>query len=359
MATVYLHPAMMNLTQAAVTTSIGQDATTDMFGWVFQAEEDVTVTQVAINFAIKTGSPGTLRVGFQGVNTSDGLNDGTWQSYVDVAMSGITFGQFTFVTLDTTQTLTRGQLIAIVGQPISGTWDASNKITVTLGMGNGFPFQSLPYAINNLTGTTSKNTTISYWNIGYRSSTKTYGWPFRVEANNSYNSTTSPDETGMRFTLPAKWGKKFTLLGLHANHRFIDGGGGTFNMNLYDANTTLITQKAFDTDQVYVPTTGTNRESTYLFYFTDSTLTELSYGTTYIIAFEYTNAVNSNPYRLRTDGVATDFSAITDGTLEYVTRKDTGAWTTTTTQVPCWQLIIRDTSGGFIGHPGMSGGMRG
>lgn len=359
MANAYFQPPYMLFSTSAVGLQSVQNATTDLLGFAISPEEDATVLSVLFQIATRTGSPGTFRVGFQGCDATTGLNDGVWQSYTDVnASTSITTGVFNNFTLDTPQTVQRGKIICLVLQPISGTWNTSNFMNVVVGQQNSYPWQSLPYLFQNTTGTTAKTTTSQFLLYGYRSATKTYGWPIRQGSTAAFNSTTTPDEYGMRFTLPATWGKRFTLLGINANHRFSGGGNATINLNLYDSSSNLLAQNSFDSDQVMIPVPGTNWEATYQFMFDESTLPELSYGTEYIIAIEATNSVNNIGIYF-TALQASDYSAITDATLQYVTRKDTGAWTTNALFIMDWQLMIRETSGGGIGYPGMTGGMRG
>ena len=359
MANAYFQPPIIGFSTSNLQTGVIQDATTDLVGWAIPPEEDATVLSVLVFLTVRTGSPGTFRIGFQGCDATTGLNDGVWQSYTDINASSLTgIGQFFNFTLDTPQTVQRGKIICIVIQPISGTWNASNSLSVAIGRQNAYPWQALPYVFTNTTGTTAKVTTSLYLFYGYRSATKTYGNPIRSGTTAAFNSTTTPDEYGMRFTLPATWGKRYTLLGINANHRFSGGGNTTINLNLYDSSSNLLAQNSFDSDQVFIPNPGTNNEGTYQFMFDESTLPELSYGTEYIIAIEATNSVNQQGVFL-TALQASDYSAITDATLQYVTRKDTGAWTTNALLAMSWQLMIRETSGGGIGYPGMTGGMRG
>ena len=359
MANAYFQPPIIGFSTSNLQTGVIQDATTDLVGWAIPPEEDATVLSVLVFLTVRTGSPGTFRIGFQGCDATTGLNDGVWQSYTDVNASSLTgIGQFFNFTLDTPQTVQRGKIICIVIQPISGTWNASNSLSVAYGRQNTYPWNALPYVFTNTTGTTAKVTTPLYLFYGYRSATKTYGNPIRSGTGAIFNSTTTPDEYGMRFTLPATWGKRFTLLGINANHRFSGGGNATINLNLYDSNSNLLAQNSFDSDQLLIPVSGVNVDGTYQFMFDESTLPELSYGTEYIIAIEATNSVDNRTSTL-TALQASDYSAITQATLQYTTRKDTGAWTTTPIYALGWQLMILDTSGGGIGYPGMTGGMRG
>jgi len=352
MATVYFDPPYDPMTQGPTQLSSIEDATTDLVGFAFQAEEDATVVSVLFYIVTKTGTPGTVRAGFQGVNASTGLNDGVWQSYVDVAGTSITAGGYNTFTLSTTQNVTRGQLYCIVIQPISGTWNSTNSIAVWYGRGNSYPWSGLPYAFTNTTGTTAKVTTNQHLFWGYRSATKSYGTPMFYIGSGARNVNTNPNEYGNRFTLPSTRGKQFTLLGINAN--LLLDAGGTFSLNLYDSNSNLITTRSFDSDQAV----NLGQDGTYQILFTDSALPTLSYGTQYIVGLKALSVANmSMAFTCVT--ILQDQTAFLRSTMSMIQRKDSGVWQVNANLIPSWQLMIRDTSGGGVGYPGMTGGMRG
>lgn len=365
MANIYLHPANMFFTSAAIGTGVVLNNSSVMAGVVFTPDEDASVVSVLWNLAIKIGNPGFFRVGFQGVDLTTGLPDGVWLGYGDFNASTLTgYGQFFNLPLSSPVNVYRGQVICQMIQVLSGTWDASNSVNVQTGANNSYPYSGFPYLVANTTGTAVKVTqnTLVYPIYAYRSATKTYGYPFRTGGVANISSTTTPDEAGLRFTLPARFGKKFRLLGIHANHRFLSGStygsGCTFNLNLYDNNSNLLAQAPYDSDQAIAPFVSFNREGIYRFYFDEPTLPELSFGVPYIIAIEATNAVNQEVYGMSALQ-ASDFRALTDASMELVTRKDNGAWTANTLRITQWQLIVRDITTGGIISVDMLGGMTG
>lgn len=331
------------------------DATADDLGFVFQMPEDATITTVGWRQGTLTGTPGTLRVGIQGVGAA-GLNDGTYlasgNGYVDItSWSSGNDGLFVTGTLGSSVTLTRGQLVCLYFKPqATGTWDASNKVTITTwATGNQRRF-NLPYAIQNGVLQTSFDDEV----FMLRSSSKTYGQPWQNLTSATINSTTTPDEIGMAFTLPSTWGSTYTIRGARIGVN-LGTSNAQFEMRLYNG-TTLLQNVAIDTDQVY-----RFSQNTYEFFFNESTLSTLDYGSEYIVSLQCTNANNIQPVYtvFPTD---TDKSAVSNATLKYVSRTDAGSWSETTGRLPAFEILLDSTSvaaGGLLTHPGTAGGMRG
>lgn len=105
------------------------DATTKRVVIVCQAHKSGTIDRIKLSLTSKSGTPGTLRVGLQGINDGP-VNDATWlasgNGYYDITAPAN--GQTT-VTLASSVTVTAGDRLAVVVVPISGTWDASNRIS--------------------------------------------------------------------------------------------------------------------------------------------------------------------------------------------------------------------------------------
>lgn len=366
MQSAFYHPDSLIYSANVITTfsSLRLTDPTFCFGWMINPEEDATVLSVLAYTRSRSGTPGILRIGFQGCDPTTGLNDGIWQSYVDVNPMSVTgIPGFLTYTLNFPQYVYRGKTICIFVQPMSGSWTGANQMEFVYGLTNAYPGTHLPYLIgrNGTTGGQIVRLTTGFPALlyGYRSATKTYGYPFYPTQSSAFNMNTTPDEIGMRFTLPSAWGRTFTLLGITANHRFPTGGSATWNLNLYDSDSNLLAQNSFDADRVYVPVPGTNAEGTYQMMFDARTLPDLTYGQTYTVAIQSTNTVNQNALYLLA-AQANDYTALTDATLEYVQRSDLGAWTKPSSLfMPNWQLNIYDTDGGRIRYSGMTGGMRG
>lgn len=348
------------LTNITFTTSTINSTTND-FGIVFQMPEAATITTIGWRQGTLTGTPGTLRVGLQGVSATTGRNDGTYlggaTNYVDYNSWGAGNNN-TFIThtLPTSVSLTRGQLVCLYLKPQAvGTWNASNNVTITSAVsdfrrGNVRPYKFVNGAIP-----------IAFEQVPFlvRSSTKTYGNPYVTFNTPSLTNVSNPDEIGLAFTINSSYFSTYQVAGVRLANN-ISGSGGSFNVVLYN-NTTALQTISVDTDQI--ARFATNMVDVL---FTDTTLATLNTGTEYIVGQKATSAVTTACQPLYiTVPTSGDISAFSTETIRYAERQTTGAWSfTNTTRLPMVSLLIKSTaftggSGGLLVHPGTAGGMRG
>lgn len=349
---------------AGTTPSFGTqtlNATTNDFGIVFQMPEAATITTIGWRQGTLTGTPGTLRVGLQGVSTTTGLQNGTYiggaTNYVDYN-SWAAGNNNTFIThtLPSSVSLTQGQLVCLYLKPQAvGTWNGTNQVTVTQNLNDIRNGICRPYSIVN--GAISSSFQDEVFLV--RSSTKTYGNPVQSINTASLTTATNPDEVGLAFTIGSTYFSTYQVAGVRIVNG-INASNAAGNIVLYN-NTTALQTLSVDTDQVY--RFGAN---SYEMYFTDSTLATLNTGTEYILGQKATTTVASawQPlyWTLPTSG---DISAFSTETIRYGQRQGTGAWSfTNDTRLPAVELLIRSTAysgggGGLLVHPGTAGGMRG
>jgi hypothetical protein len=337
------------------------DANADDLGFVFQMPEAATITSIGWRQGTLTGTPGTLRVGLQGVSATTGRQDGTYlggaTNYVDYT-SWAAGNNNTFIvhTLPSSVSLTRGQLVCLYLDPQAvGTWNASNNVTVAGQLsGDGRRFNR-PYTIQNAAIATSFDDEIFL----LRSSSKTYGNPIQTQTTVALTNATNPDEIGLAFTISSTQFSTFEVAGIRAGIN-IGAAGGTFDFRINN-NTTVLQQLSFDTDQAY-----RFAQNTWEVYFNETTLSTLNTGTEYIASIKATSATASacQPSYI-TMPTANDITAYSTETIRWAERQGTGSWSfTNSTRLPWIQLLIKSTaftsgSGGLLVHPGMGGGMRG
>ena len=335
-------------------------ATGDYVACIRQAEAADTITKVGFYHDVRgtNATPGTCRVGIQSVNTS-GDPSGTWLGYTDYTANSTNFPNFSGVNLDITAngtaSVTRGQLYAIVVYAQSGTWDATNNLnflTTVAGTGQNvaaFPTLKVIQAgvAANVTGSVAHN------NFYCESATATYGNPNILPTTTaSYNSTSSPDEIGVKFSLESSWTTNYNILGIQGILG-ITNSAATGTLKLYDSTSTLLQSKSFTSTEFVAGNAG-NLNRTMLF--DTATLVDLTPGSTYRITIEATNASlgtttmvnvvfpNNTVVRAFTGG----------GTYQKTQRTDGGAWTDTDTVVPAWKLIISAataSSSGLAANP--------
>ena len=338
------------------------NATTQDFGFVFQAPEAATITSIGWRQGTLTGTPGTLRVGMQGVSTTTGLNDGTYlggtTNYVDyTGWSATNNNTFIVHTLPTPVSLTRGQLCCIYAKPQAvGTWNGTNQVTVTVQSTDIRKGILRPYYIWN----GAKENDAGFGDEIYllRSSTKTYGQPIQSFTNPTLSAGGNPDEIGLAFTIGSTAFSTYQVAGIRISN------GGTATNNSYSvnlmSNTTTLQTVTVDTDQI-----RTFAVNSYDIYFTDTTLATLNTGTEYIASVKALSATAgaASPQYI-TMPTANDITAYSNQTIRYAERQTTGAWSfTNSTRYPMIELFIKTTAftggtGGLLVHPGMAGGMR-
>ena len=344
-------------------TATTLDATSDSYAVVFDAEEDATITHVCFRQGTATGTPGNLRVGIQGVNTS-GIEDGTWlgggSGYGDYTPVSGNNNTIVTVTLGASVSLQRGSQYAIVCDPESGTWDGSNRVTITILWSGLDPVYSNPYY--NVGGSKmSSGPQRSMYLM--RSSSRSYGMdPFQTTATLSFNSGSTPDEAGLRWTMPSGAGSTYQVVGLRFAAQFVTSGAYTVTMRLYDTDgSTVLQNRTIDVRNTYNFT-----QDARIFFFDEDTLADLDFGSEYTATLlpDDTAGGFSHTFRYMTLASAGDTTVWTPGEIQWVERTNAGAWTETPTRVPLMDLIVRGidpgaSGGGLLRHPGMKGGLNG
>lgn len=321
---------------------------TDKVETIFQAQEDATITRLGVRISTITNSV-TWKIGLQGVGTtgnSDGsylLNSGSPASatFNPTSLSWSS-GDFRWVTLDNSIAVTRGQMLAYVIEYVSGTL-GSQVIT-----NNGFYTNSggFPYTIGNDNGSRSRSSNMPIF--GYGSSTKAYGNPIKNAATYSYNSSSSPDEYAIAFTLPTQFCSSYKVRGVDFGAFRPNTASQTWTMTLY-SGTTALQQIQFDSD-VWSANVANYAGK---FFFDESSLSSLTAGSTYRIGFAPDNSsITLSPYYFEVASAA-DWDAFPMGQNFWISsRTDAGAWTDVTTRRFNANILLDDitapSGGGLI-----------
>lgn len=350
-------------TAALTTFTLNGTAGTIQLNNVFRAEEDCTITAVGFVQSTLTGTPGTLRVGIQSINTG-GTMTGTWlasgNGYGDYSSwnSGDN-GKYIIVTLGTSVTLARGDIAGLALKPQSvGTWDASNNITVGYYVEQSNQIAS-PYVV---TGTNSRPSAARLSNLFMRSSTRSYLFPYESFHEWEIDSDSTPAEIGAKFIIPAGVCDSFKINGIGLNFDAVSSSG--FDITLYEGTSRTVLQSiTVDSDQL---STGGSANGLHMIYFDEATLSSLTAGTTYRVMVTATSTTSAGKLRSTVIPTANDVTAYigADATFHY-TEWDGSSYTDVTTRLPHITLLISDITepagggGGLLVHPGMTGGIRG
>jgi len=331
-------------------------------GFMFMVPEAFTCTTLLVRQGTLTGTPGVMRIGLQGA-AADGKNDNTWlatvsggagTAYVDYSSwSSGNNAKFISVTLPTGGvSLTRGQVIYVVFQCQSGTWDATNNVSMT------YEWSSPQKEHKNYTKTfeTSKQNISKPAPFILRSSTTSYGYPVESAATaTGINETSTPDEIGMAFTIPSAYTVSLTVRGIV--FWMASNTNQSAKVILYQG-TTLLQDVTYDFD-LSIGDYGPHE-----IYFDETTLSTLSPNTEYVVSIQPIGTATTQGIAYLVLPADSDATAFTDWNPKFYSCTNAGSWTHTTGRIPQVQLIV-DTitgssgSGGLIVHPGMTGGMRG
>lgn len=337
------------------------DGSTDEAALCFQAEDPITITRLGFRVNTITGTPGTLTISLQAIDTASFNPSGTIlgggsPASVAVSAAGLTPGAFNWVTLDNSYTCTRGQALAIKIDPTSGTWDASNSIVVGISVSGFGTRPGIPYALQAPSGAYAAVT--GYPVYGYSSSSRVYGYPVSSVDNTAYDSGTTPDEVGMAFTVPTDFWSTYKIKGVRLLLSRPGATGQTTLCRLY-SGTTVLHEATIDSEHYGTGTTGSGYRLCEWF-FPESSLSPLSAGSVYRIVITPQGTSGDISVPGFTFANATDMQAMPLGENAYATsRVDAGSFSDTTTKRYYMELFFDDITAPSGGGGSVSGSVFG
>lgn len=301
-----------------------------------------TISSVMM-YLYRNGSPGTIRIGIQGVTQSSNnqgyVNNGTFLAYVDLVGTAIsTSPSLQLFNLSSSISLTAG-VYSVVYQNYSGFFDGSNRCIVAPSMNvfaNGYVGQT---GNTNTSVTTNGSANQSYGSM--RGALRTYGYPY---ATFSGVTVSAPNQVGNKIRLTSGSAGYYDVSGIIT--RTISTGTGS-SLKIYDDTLTEI-------GSISLPNNSGATQRVSEFYFTSPV--RLYPDRDYYVVCAGTQ--QSNHYTLLAQS---DNSAFTAHDFQYCSRATaSGAFTLTSGRVAELGLIIEDQAGGgLLTHPGMTGGIRG
>jgi hypothetical protein len=250
-------------------------ATNQQYSVVIRATEDATITHVGFNFNTRTGAPGDFSFRLNAVDASG--NPSTILGSATIASSAITYGgaggSFYWGALSASVNVTRGQTLACTCFATTGTWDASNNVTLNYQLNNSGEAHGnrsqFPYATR---GSARQDGVIG----GMRSSTTAYGYPIAGLSVDTYSFTAT--RYGTRFTIPSSMGASVRLAGVRFRAQI--NTGSSYDIKVGSITGTTVTEtytETIDTDVQNNGGTGTSHD--YVF----TTPQTLTAGTEYVI----------------------------------------------------------------------------
>lgn len=330
-----------NVTQNAAFVNGIIDASGERVAWVFQADADDTVTHLGFRYGARAATPPTYRISLQALNTSGEpdntvLGGGTPASATFTPPADATWdGTWQWIALDNSIAVTRGGFYAIVVDYSSGTIDGTNNSSFTTGVtGNNLP--GLPYALTYNGAAWTKSLHANY---GYKSASRTYGMPVEAATNLQLNSGDTPDEWGLKITLPAGYGATYKIIGIFGYFRW-GAAGLSFDLKLYNSSDTLLQDVTVDGDAAVNATGGL-----YWYWFNETTLETLNYGDTYRVTIvPGSTSDNYFAYYIAADSSA-EAEAFPFGNgnmFQWTERADAGAWTDRAERRPIFGIVVAD-----------------
>lgn len=301
-----------------------------------------TISSVLM-YMYRQGSPGTIRIGIQGVmqssNNQGYVNNGTFLAYVDLTGTAIsTSPSLQLFNLPSSISLPAG-VYSVVFQNYSGFFDGSNRCIVAPIMNvfaTGFVGQT---GATNTSVTTLGGANQSYGSM--RGALRTYGYPY---ATFSGTTVSTPNQIGNKIRLTAGSAGYYDVSGIIT--RTISTGTGS-SLKIYDDTLTEI-------GSISIPNNSGATQRVSEFYFTSPV--RLYPDRDYYVVCAGTQQTNFYTLLAQSDN-----SAFTAHDFQYCSRSSaSGAFTLTSGRVAELGLIIEDQAGGgLLTHPGMTGGIRG
>jgi hypothetical protein len=332
-----------------------QNATTDFSEFIFQAVDATAISSLGFRQGTLTGTAPVYRVSLQGVDASgnpDGSIKASGNAYFDYTPTGGNNNTWQWVTLGTSYTPTRGELLAMVIAYQSGTIDGSNNCS--FGSTSAvLPASSTPYAIQNDAGSRTRQAGSPLF--GWATASLAYGLPAVSAAATTFNSGSTPDERALLLTVPTTFCASYKIAGA-----FIYGivtAGSTFDLVLYDTDgTTVLQTTTFDAD-ASIAVSARGRQ----LLFDTTTLATLTAGSTYRLSLK-PGASNSSIVSLVVAN-ASDLDAYPFGAAwaQGSSRTDGGAWADSNLQRYGINPILADVTapsgggGGMLFIPNLAG----
>lgn len=373
----FLYPKVIMPNNGIVTqATVAFDSTGDVQSWICQAAEDMTITQVGCYISAKTGRPGdqagSLRLGICYVDGTNGFptaNPPVWANATFSGAAGTAYQDFNadtiavasnlIATLTTAVTITRGTVFAVALDALAGTWVAgSDFLTVRTGWNNTYPFVRRPYSVGRPAGSYVDND-VNIPAFLYRTSTKSFGYPYNTVVSLNVNNGSTPDEFGMYFQMPAGTCASYQIAGLRLGCL----PAADFDVLLYGTDgTTVLASMAYDSS-----IQNQTAQAAFDCMFTGTTLPTLNAGSFYRLVVRPSTINNMGPVQYFTFSQDSDKTAVIGSTadIQYTSRTNAGAWTQDTNRMLTMQAIIvgldqgTGSAGGMLVHPGMTGGIHG
>lgn len=322
------------------------DATNDGVGWGFQARTADAITHIGFRVGARTGSTTlTMVATLEGLAAATGLPDNSDKGGGSPTAANFNLpddtswdGTWQWVALTNAYTPSRGEFLAATIRTSDADISGANNVTIASHIANmvtGSSFAA-PWAFR-LTGGTWARQAI-YPCFGLRTASGRYFYP----AENIYNTrsaVTVGHRQALKFTLPAGSGDTFKIKGLRFAGSIATAGSKNPIAGLWDSSS-LIQGVTLDSD--FIASISASYQ-TYEYYFDESSLTALNFGTAYYLGLEVADAASAGVLinGLQLDS-ADDLDAYPGGSEFHFATYNGSAWSDDTTVRPFVEPIFDD-----------------
>lgn len=323
------------------------NAATDEGGPIFKAHATHTITKLCLHhLARDTGDPGAHTIALQGVSAaSPAIPDGSTKSSgnasctVNPPATTADDGKYLCCTMTSSYAATIGEDLAMTISCASGC-DASNRSTWAFATNNNFGRNPAPYAYRKDDGAAATFSNRGPMYAYVDSDGRAWGNPVAVQDISTFNSSSTPDEKGTVFVIPATQCATRTLIGFSALMK-LPIAATSARAHVY-TGTTSLGYANIDGDMIYEGN-GANEHYPSTFYF--NAPISITCGSTYrltVQAQDATSAVGVFNYSCTSAEVC---SATFGGASWYYTeRTDAGAFSDTATKKVPVSLIFSDST---------------
>lgn len=325
-----------------------QNTTTHNLAFVWIAPQADTITGFKFKLTAVVLVPGVLECRAETVSTTTGLNTGTVLGTSNNAKVSFTpvagdIGVYHAV-FSESFAVAQGDLVAFVVKPLSGTWDASNYVSLVYRL-TGVESMLTPYPINN--GAVATHGLQQIIVVGADRSYECCLLSTGATANLTSGGT--PNEVGTYFTVPTDC-TTIDCFGLEYGGNVT--GSRSLDVLLYDSGTSVLASKTYNTTSQLVAGAGRR-----VLLFTSKVA--LSPGGTYHVAIKSTHASGSTTVYQHTWASAADKAAYLSGVTAYHAERSGGAWTYDTAKLSCVFPLFanRAVSGGGLSAPRIGPGL--
>lgn len=326
-------PLPSSTSYPSLTNVVLIDASGEKFALIFRAPKTGTLDSFAFRLGAVTQAPTNgLKCSFQDVSLTTGHPDETVDQSATVT-SGLTANAWVDPgAFSAGRSVTRGDLVAAVIEFATFVAGDSLEFSGWYETATVYPLHTL-YSALKTGGTWVKAQTLPPFALKYTDGSYAVVpglYPTKNVNTVTFDSTTSPDERGMRFTLPMACRLQGVL------YRIEPVAGTTFDVVLYDAVSTVLETVTVDTDTT-IPGGAGPALAMFATTLAENTLyrVTLKPSATALSAFEFD--VNA----------AAIMDAFGGGqAFHHTSRTDAGAWTDTTTKRPWMNLWLSQVDDG-------------